>query len=75
MIEAERILLRNAIKDSLNKRFVFLSDRYLLPYQLENVFALQLLIILLAYCSCIPLYSFSYIYNYIMSAPTSFLDR
>lgn len=50
MIQAERILLRNALKDYLNERFVFLSD------------------------SCIPLYSFSYIYNYIMSTPTSFLD-
>ncbi|KAL4198646.1 hypothetical protein AMTRI_Chr03g141130 [Amborella trichopoda] len=28
MIEAERILLRNALKDSLNERFVFLSDSF-----------------------------------------------
>ncbi|RZR78834.1 hypothetical protein BHM03_00004383 [Ensete ventricosum] len=27
MIEAERILLRNALKDSSNNRFLFLSDR------------------------------------------------
>ncbi|KAG6534607.1 hypothetical protein ZIOFF_008510 [Zingiber officinale] len=51
MIEAERILLRNAIKDSFNERFLFLSD------------------------SCIPLYNFSYIYKYIMSTTTSFIDR
>ncbi|XP_042454524.1 glycosyltransferase BC10-like isoform X1 [Zingiber officinale] len=50
MIEAERILLRNAIKDSFNERFLFLSD------------------------SCIPLYNFSYIYKYIMSTTTSFID-
>lgn len=50
MIQAERILLRNALKDPLNERFLFLSD------------------------SCIPLYSFGYIYDYIMSASTSFLD-
>jgi len=31
MIQAERILLRNALKDSLNERFAFISDRYVLP--------------------------------------------
>ncbi|GAV70250.1 Branch domain-containing protein [Cephalotus follicularis] len=50
MIEAERILLRHALMDPFNKRFVFLSD------------------------SCIPLYNFSYTYDYIMSTPTSFVD-
>ncbi|CAI8594546.1 unnamed protein product [Vicia faba] len=50
MIEAERILLRHALGDPLNDRFVFLSD------------------------SCIPLYNFSYTYDYIMSTPTSFVD-
>lgn len=50
MIEAERILLRHALMDPSNKRFVFLSD------------------------SCIPLYNFSYTYDYIMSTSTSFVD-
>ncbi|XP_026387288.1 uncharacterized protein LOC113282486 [Papaver somniferum] len=50
MIEAERILLRNALLDSNNERFVFLSD------------------------TCIPLYNFSYTYEYIMSTSNSFLD-
>ncbi|KAI4348185.1 hypothetical protein L6164_008939 [Bauhinia variegata] len=50
MIEAERILLRHALGDPLNDRFVFLSD------------------------SCIPLYNFSYTYDYIMSTQTSFVD-
>ncbi|KAF7819542.1 glycosyltransferase BC10 isoform X1 [Senna tora] len=50
MIEAERILLRHALTDPLNDRFVFLSD------------------------SCIPLYNFSYTYDYIMSTSTSFVD-
>lgn len=50
MIQAERILLRSALLDPLNERFVFLSD------------------------SCIPLYNFSYIYDYIMSTSTSFVD-
>ncbi|KAJ4729274.1 Core-2/I-branching beta-1,6-N-acetylglucosaminyltransferase family protein [Melia azedarach] len=50
MIEAERILLRHALVDPFNERFVFLSD------------------------SCIPLYNFSYTYNYIMSTSTSFVD-
>jgi len=27
MIEAERVLLRHALSDPLNERFVFLSDR------------------------------------------------
>ncbi|XP_039118460.1 glycosyltransferase BC10-like [Dioscorea cayenensis subsp. rotundata] len=51
MIEAKRILLRNALKDPFNVRFAFVSD------------------------SCIPLYNFSYIYDYIMSTSTSYLDR
>ncbi|KAL0377403.1 UNVERIFIED_CONTAM: Glycosyltransferase BC10 [Sesamum radiatum] len=50
MIQAERILLQNALTDPFNERFLFLSD------------------------SCIPLYNFSYIYDYIMSASTSFVD-
>ncbi|GER47972.1 Core-2/I-branching beta-1,6-N-acetylglucosaminyltransferase family protein [Striga asiatica] len=50
MIEAERILLRHALMDPSNTRFLFLSD------------------------SCIPLYNFSYTYDYIMSASTSFVD-
>ncbi|KAH1248387.1 hypothetical protein GmHk_05G012000 [Glycine max] len=50
MIEAERVLLRHALSDPLNDRFVFLSD------------------------SCIPLYNFSYTYDYIMSTSTSFVD-
>ncbi|XP_010251136.1 PREDICTED: uncharacterized protein LOC104593128 isoform X1 [Nelumbo nucifera] len=50
MIQAERILLKNALMDSFNERFVFLSD------------------------SCIPLYNFSYTYDYIMSTSNSFVD-
>ncbi|GAB4846721.1 Glycosyltransferase bc10 [Ancistrocladus abbreviatus] len=50
MIQAERILLENALIDPYNERFLFLSD------------------------SCIPLYNFSYTYEYIMSASTSFVD-
>ncbi|KAL3629194.1 Glycosyltransferase bc10 [Castilleja foliolosa] len=50
MIQAERILLQNALMDPYNERFLFLSD------------------------SCIPLYNFSYTYDYIMSASTSFVD-
>ncbi|KAI3452459.1 hypothetical protein Pfo_009123 [Paulownia fortunei] len=50
MIQAERILLQNALMDPFNERFLFLSD------------------------SCLPLYNFSYTYDYIMSASTSFVD-
>uniref|UniRef100_A0A161ZVI8 Uncharacterized protein n=1 Tax=Daucus carota subsp. sativus TaxID=79200 RepID=A0A161ZVI8_DAUCS len=50
MIEAERILLRHALEDPSNERFLFLSD------------------------SCLPLYNFSYTYDYIMSTSTSFVD-
>ncbi|KAG6656509.1 glycosyltransferase BC10 [Carya illinoinensis] len=50
MIVAERILLKHALEDPFNDRFLFLSD------------------------SCIPLYNFSYIYDYIMSTPSSFVD-
>ncbi|KAK9268171.1 hypothetical protein L1049_010613 [Liquidambar formosana] len=51
MIEAERLLLGEALKDPANRRFVLLSD------------------------SCVPLYNFSYIYNYVMASPKSFVDR
>ncbi|KAL6011463.1 Glycosyltransferase bc10 [Asimina triloba] len=50
MLLAERILLKSALSDPFNERFVFLSD------------------------SCIPLYNFSYIYDYIMLSSTSFVD-
>ncbi|KAG9140718.1 hypothetical protein Leryth_006906 [Lithospermum erythrorhizon] len=50
MIQAERILIQNALMDPSNERFVFLSD------------------------SCIPLYNFSYTYNYIMATSKSFVD-
>ncbi|XP_073155225.1 glycosyltransferase BC10 isoform X2 [Henckelia pumila] len=50
MIQAERILLQNALMHPLNERFIFLSD------------------------SCIPLYNFSYVYDYMMSTSTSFVD-
>lgn len=50
MIEAERLLLRVALDDPANQRFVLLSD------------------------SCIPLYNFDYVYNYLISSPKSFVD-
>ncbi|KAI3992743.1 hypothetical protein MKX01_021704 [Papaver californicum] len=50
MIEAERLLLDEALQDPANQRFVLLSD------------------------SCVPLYNFSHIYNYMMSSSTSFVD-
>ncbi|XP_052197569.1 glycosyltransferase BC10 [Diospyros lotus] len=50
MILAERILLKHALLDPFNERFVFLSD------------------------SCMPLYNFSYTYDYITSTSTSFVD-
>lgn len=50
MIEAERLLLRAALEDPANQRFVLLSD------------------------SCVPLYNFSYTYNYLMSSSKSFVD-
>ncbi|GAA0155608.1 transferase [Lithospermum erythrorhizon] len=50
MIQAERILIQNALIDPSNERFIFLSD------------------------SCIPLYNFSYTYNYLMSTSQSFVD-
>ncbi|KAI3741022.1 hypothetical protein L1987_58686 [Smallanthus sonchifolius] len=50
MIEAERLLLRAALENPANQRFVLLSD------------------------SCVPLYSFSYIYDYLMGSSRSFVD-
>lgn len=50
MIQAERLLLTEALKDPLNERFFLLSD------------------------SCIPLYSFDYVYNYVMTSQKSFVD-
>ncbi|XP_078163962.1 glycosyltransferase BC10-like isoform X1 [Carex rostrata] len=50
MIEAERLLLKSALVDPANQRFVLLSD------------------------SCVPLYKFTYIYNYLMASRKSFVD-
>ncbi|OAY59220.1 hypothetical protein MANES_01G014300v8 [Manihot esculenta] len=50
VVEAERLLLANALLDVSNQRFVLLSD------------------------SCIPLFNFSTIYNYLMSSSKSFLE-
>eukprot|EP00249_Psilotum_nudum_P018524 c26849_g1_i4 orf=471-1547(-) len=50
MIEAEHLLLAEALRNPENERFVLLSD------------------------SCIPLYNFTYTYEYIMSSPKSFVD-
>lgn len=50
MIEAERLLLAEALKDLANDRFLLVSD------------------------SCVPLYNFTYIYEYIMRSPKSFID-
>ncbi|XP_076941210.1 glycosyltransferase BC10-like [Bidens hawaiensis] len=50
MIEAERLLLRAALHNPANQRFILLSD------------------------SCVPLYNFSYIYNYLMGSSKSFVD-
>jgi len=30
---------------------------------------------LFSMCSCVPLYNFSYVYNYLMVSPRSFVDR
>lgn len=50
MIEAERILLRKALEDPANQRFILVSD------------------------SCVPLYNFSYTYDYVMASSKSFVD-
>lgn len=50
MIEAERLLLEEALADSDNQRFVLLSD------------------------SCVPLHNFSYVYNYLISSPRSYVE-
>lgn len=81
MIEAERVLLRHALRDPFNHRFVFLSDRWDWFCKYFFMSWLQLMTCLTKFqfvwflLSCIPLYSFSYTYNYIMSTPTSFVDR
>jgi hypothetical protein len=51
MLQAERLLLEEALRDPLNQRFILLSD------------------------SCVPLYSFRYIYDYVMFCQKSFVDR
>jgi hypothetical protein len=50
MLEAERLLLLEALQDPLNARFLLLSD------------------------SCIPLYNFVFVYDYVMSSHKSFVD-
>jgi Core-2/I-Branching enzyme len=91
MLKAERILLKNALLDPNNDRFVFLSDRLVISSFLQSPtdtvkhFMVIMLIFLLfpLSCfpfsiisdSCIPLYNFSYTYDYIMSSTRSFIDR
>lgn len=86
MIEAERILLKHALEDPLNQRFAFVSDRWRLAWwffllvpcsvyrswwcSLSNNISVTWFLF-----SCIPLYSFKYIYDYVMSTRTSFVDR
>ncbi|KAG0555183.1 hypothetical protein KC19_12G150600 [Ceratodon purpureus] len=50
MLQAERLLLEEALKDPHNQRFILLSD------------------------SCVPLYNFRYIYDYVMFCQKSFVD-
>jgi hypothetical protein len=87
MLKAERILLKNALLDPNNDRFVFLSDRLAIssflhsPTDTNKHFKVIMLIFLpcLSFStildSCIPLYNFSYTYDYIMSSTRSFIDR
>nr|XP_024397750.1 uncharacterized protein LOC112292983 isoform X2 [Physcomitrium patens] len=51
MIQAERLLLTEALKEPLNDRFLLISD------------------------SCIPMYNFEFVYNYVMASEKSFVDR
>jgi hypothetical protein len=89
MIQAERLLIMEALKDPLNERFFLLSDRWVVliftsfiteqrkifycvekPVQKPNTGKCSLIC-----CSCIPLYNFDYVYNYVMTSQKSFVDR
>ncbi|KAG0583955.1 hypothetical protein M758_3G173500 [Ceratodon purpureus] len=50
MLQAERLLLKEALQDPLNQRFILLSD------------------------SCVPIYNFRFIYDYVMFSQKSFVD-
>lgn len=83
MVDAERRLLGNALRDPDNQHFVLLSDRllhdilfakfliFLLSGLMQNI---QILIKYFLDCSCIPLRDFDYVFNYLMYTNVSFID-
>lgn len=100
MIQAERLLLTEALKDPLNHRFILVSDRYMLSKldasgtsgpslclckTVGTVGTTVLFVCLVEFvsqtelrsgmCSCIPLYNFRYVYDYVLYSQKSFVDR
>ena len=84
MVDAERRLLANALQNPDNHHFVLLSDRwwnlvffFLFSFSLSmgGIAFLSSILTFLLFCSCVPLYSFDYIYKYLMPSNISFVDR
>ncbi|XP_027087819.1 uncharacterized protein LOC113783286 [Coffea eugenioides] len=63
--------LKNSIKVAWGESSMIEAERLLLGAALENP-ANQRFVLLSE--SCVPLYNFSYIYNYLMASPRSFVD-
>jgi hypothetical protein len=80
MIDAEKRLLANALEDPDNQFFVLLSDRF--GFLIMGYFffkkkkkSFTILTPLFSFChSCVPLYSFDYVFNYLMGTSISFVD-
>lgn len=81
MVDAEKRLLANALEDSDNQHFVLLSERcldcWILSATLNFIVYYAFYQFLMHYycCSCVPLYSFDYIYNYLINTNLSYVDR
>lgn len=78
MVDAEKRLLANALKDTDNQHFVLLSDRCHMICHLINILFTDFLpkkfwFNFLAR-SCIPLHDFDYVFNYLMYTNISFVD-
>lgn len=75
MVDVEKRLLENALKNPNNQHFMLVSDGWLeKQLLLVGLCVLTLityatnsfLFIFFLHCSCVPLYKFVYVYNYLM---------
>lgn len=76
MVAAEKRLLARALLDPDNQQFVLLSERYFTTYTtlLLCVGIVKELSNPSSFCSCVPLHTFDYVYNYLMFTNVSYIE-